>query len=85
MWWLVFGAVSRGGMGGLVGHDFPEGLVADEGPRAQLDAPRAAYQASESLAEPSVRHHVDAAERAPLPQRSEPPQDSLDPAGVDGP
>jgi len=60
-------------MGGLVGHDFPEGLVADESPWAQLDAPRAAYQASESLAEASVRHHVDAAERARLPQRSEPP------------
>jgi hypothetical protein len=72
-------------MGGLVGHDFPEGVVADEGLGAQLDAPGAAYQASQSLAEASVRHHVDAAERPRLPQRSEPPQDSLDPAGVDGP
>jgi hypothetical protein len=85
VWWLVFGAVSRGGMGGLVGHDFPERLRTDERPWTYLDAPGSAHQASEGLAESSVRHHVDAAERARLPQRSEPPQDSLDPAGVDGP
>jgi hypothetical protein len=72
-------------MGGLVGHDFPEGLPTDESPWAQFDAPRAGHQTTESLAEASVRHHVDAVERARLPRRSEPPQDSLDPAGVDGP
>ena len=69
-------------MPALVRHDLPEPLHADEGPRAELNAPRAAHQTPRSPAEARVQHDGDVGNRWSLPQGTEPPQDPLDPAGV---